>query len=221
MVFDREPPYRIALPWKWSLSGKDAVDSLNPAKIVKPAGEVTSMVLMVRTTKTPAVTITRQAIDTDKLVYIAVANKRIKYPKGKSKIVYIGTTKNGADRIAASAAKKAKSMLGIHGVTHLEIFVITSSTTDRVKTWLILERGLLISFRERFGAQPKCNIVGKKMKWSNETEYFRRERLDGVIEKYSKIGISLPTEVECIQLATLRQPSFIQEQPRRRAKEIE
>jgi hypothetical protein len=153
------------------------------------------MVLTVRTTKTPAVTITRQAIDAAKLVYIAVANKLITYPQGQSKIVYIGTTKNGADRIAASAANKAKEMLGIHGVTHLEIFVITSTTQGDTKTWLILERGLLLSFRERFGVQPRCNIVGKSMKWSNETEYFTRGRLDRVIEKYSTIGISLSAEI--------------------------
>ena len=103
------------------------------------------MVLTVQTTNSPALTITRQATKATELVYIAVANRPIKYPHGQSKIVYIGTTKNGAERIAASAAKKAKDMLGIFGVTHLEFFVVTCTSKGGVKTWHKLERGLLLS----------------------------------------------------------------------------
>ena len=56
--------------------------------------------LTIKTTKHPAVTINRNAIVTDRLVYIAVANKKFHYPNGDSQIVYIGTTKAGAIRIA-------------------------------------------------------------------------------------------------------------------------
>ena len=143
------------------------------------------MVLTVQTTAKPAVTITRTATKAQELVYIAVANKKIKYPGGNSRIVYIGTTKNGADRIAASAAAKANQMLGLHGVQHLELFVVTSSSIKGVKTWHKLERGLLLAFREKFGKPPECNIVGKKMRWTDELQYFTRKRLDGVIDQYS------------------------------------
>ena len=140
--------------------------------------------LTVQTTSRPAVTITRTATKSTELVYIGVANRQVRYSAGQSKIVYIGTTKNGADRIAASAAKKAKDMLEVHGITHLEFFVVTSSRKDGIKTWHKLERGLLLAFREKFGSQPQCNIAGKRMKWSDELTYFTRERLDGVIKKY-------------------------------------
>ncbi len=143
------------------------------------------MVLTVQTTKKPAVTITRTATNAKELVYIAVANKAVKYPMGKSRIIYIGTSKNGADRIAASAANKAKQMLGLHGVTHLELFVVTSTSKGGVKTWSKLERGLLLAFREMLGAPPECNIAGKKMKWTDELNFFTRARLDGVIRQYS------------------------------------
>jgi hypothetical protein len=144
------------------------------------------MKLTVQTTKKPAVTITRHATKSKELVYIAVANRPVKYPDGEPRIVYIGTTKNGAERIAASAAKKAGDMLGIFGVSHLEFFVVTSSPHGPIKTWLKLERGLLLVFREKFGTQPRCNFVGKKMKWSDELEYFTRYRLDGIIDQYSQ-----------------------------------
>lgn len=79
--------------------------------------------LTIKSPKLPAVTITREAVKSDKLVYFAVANKALSYPNGmKSRIVYIGTTKNGAHRMAASAASKALDMLGLHGIKHLEFF---------------------------------------------------------------------------------------------------
>ena len=143
------------------------------------------MVLTVQTTKNPAVTITRTATKSSQLVYLAVANKSIQYSSGRSRIVSIGTTKNGAERIAASAAAKAAQMLGLHGVTHLEFFVVTSSSMAKVKTWHKLERGLILSFKEEFGEPPKCNIVGKNMIWTDELNYFTEARLRGVILQYS------------------------------------
>jgi hypothetical protein len=143
------------------------------------------MVLTIQTTSNPALTITRTATQATQLVYVALANKKIKYACGDSRIVYIGTTKNGVERIAASAAQKAKEMLGLFGVTHLEFFVITSTSLAGIKTWHKLERGLLLAFREKFGEVPRCNIVGKNMKWTDELIYFTRSRLDGVIDQYS------------------------------------
>lgn len=143
------------------------------------------MVLTVQTSIRPAVTITRTATKATELVYIAVANKAIKYPLGKSRIIYIGTTKNGAERIAASAAAKAGQMLGLHGVKHLELFVVTSTSMSKVKTWHKLERGLILSFKDQYGEPPKCNIVGKKMRWTDELTYFTKGRLGGVISQYS------------------------------------
>lgn len=143
------------------------------------------MVLTIQTTKKPAVTITRTATKASELVYIAVANKTINYSFGKSRIVYIGTTKNGAERIAASAAAKAAQMLGLHGVKHLELFVVTSTSMSKIKTWHKLERGLILAFKDKYGEPPKCNIVGKNMRWTDEQIYFTKERLNGVIFKYS------------------------------------
>lgn len=143
------------------------------------------MVLTIQTQTKPAVTITRTATKSKELVYVAVANKKIKYTGGQSRIVYIGTTKKGAERIAASAAAKANQMLGLHGVQHLEFFVVTSTTTTAVKTWHKLERGLLLAFKGKFGEPPKCNVVGKRMRWTDELTYFTRARLDGLIDHYS------------------------------------
>src|SRR5690348_927926 len=104
-------------------------------------------VLTVKSPKSPSVTITREAVKSEKLVYIAVANKKLSYPNGKSKVAYIGTTKNGAHRMAASAASKAIEMLELRGIRTLEFFAVTCKSRQKVQTWKKLERALLLTFR--------------------------------------------------------------------------
>ncbi len=141
--------------------------------------------LRIKAAPNPALTINRAAIEGDRLVYLAVANKRIHYSYGSSHIVYIGTTKSGASRIAASAAAKASEMLSLHGVRHLEFHVVTCGGRRRVKTWVKLERGLLLTFREVFGEIPRCNRQGHHITWTDELAYFTEGRLRQIIERYS------------------------------------
>ena len=141
--------------------------------------------LSIQTTKRPAVTITPPAVRAKTLVYIGVANKALKYPAGRSRIVYIGTTQAGATRVAHSAALKARTLLPIRGISKLEFYVITCKSIPDVKTWLKLERALLIKFREMYGDIPTGNKAGKSMRWRDEIEYFTHYRLRSVIEKYS------------------------------------
>jgi len=133
----------------------------------------------------PALRATRVSIGKLKLVYVLVADKRLKYPKGKSAIAYIGTTKHGLRRVAASAAKRAEQILGLRGVRSLAARVVTCQPRQRVKTWRVLERALLLKFKERFGATPKCNTHGKRMKERDEFEYFRARRILNVLEELS------------------------------------
>jgi hypothetical protein len=50
------------------------------------------------------------------MVYILAANKDFKYQNGRSRIIYIGATKRGAGRPAASAVNKASQAFGkLHG----------------------------------------------------------------------------------------------------------
>jgi predicted GIY-YIG superfamily endonuclease len=100
---------------------------------------------------TPAITITRIALHADRLVYFAVTNKRMKYEYGASRIVYIGTTKKGVNRIASSAAGQGEALLSDRGIKRLEFYTITCSARQAVQTWRKLERALLIRFREKFG----------------------------------------------------------------------
>jgi hypothetical protein len=146
------------------------------------------LTLTIRTSAKPALTITRTAVQSADLVYVAVANVPVKYPNGYSRIVYIGKTAKGAKRIAQSAAAKANEMLGLFGVSHLELFVVTCSAVagnNSVDAIHKLERGLILAFKDNFGEPPRCNTAGKKMIWTDEENFFTYYRLNSVIEKYS------------------------------------
>jgi hypothetical protein len=114
-----------------------------------------------------------------------VTDKRLKYPNGKSRVAYIGTTKRGIRRVASSAARHADEILSLRGVRSFDARVVTCQPRQRVKTWLVLERALLVVFRELYGSQPRCNSHGKKFKARDEFEYFRHKRIREIIEEVS------------------------------------
>lgn len=134
---------------------------------------------------TPAITITRSALAASELVYIATANKKLSYPHGKSRIVYIGTTKNGAARVASSAAWKGDALLNHRGIHTLEFYAVACPPVKKHKTWRKFERALLIRFRERFGVVPMGNKQGKSLTWHDEYDFVTPAVVDKTIDYYS------------------------------------
>lgn len=141
--------------------------------------------LTIRKPAIPVIVIARAALHEQRLVYLACANKLIKYERGRSRIVYIGTTKNGIDRIAASAARTAKRFLNHHGVQSLECFVVTCRRRPGLSTWKKLERSLLLAFKDVFGQVPLGNTQGKNTFWDDELSYFKLKRLRDVVSSHS------------------------------------
>jgi len=141
--------------------------------------------LHIKTTRKPVIVVARTALHEKKLVYVACANKTLRYPRSRSRIVYIGTTKNGISRIAASAARAAKRFLSLHGVRSLELFVVTCRARPGMQSWRKLERGLLLAFKDEFGEVPVGNTQGKNSFWNDEANYFKISRLRSVIAAYS------------------------------------
>ena len=125
----------------------------------------------------------RVTIGRSKLVYVLIADKRLRYPIGKSRIAYIGTTKKGLVRIAQSMASRAEEVLSIRGVRTVHARIVTCRPRRNVKTWLKLERALILSFRKRFGDVPALNSHGKKMKTVDEDRYFSPASIENVIDE--------------------------------------
>src|SRR5271157_5701166 len=116
--------------------------------------------LKIRSSKTSLLTLTRSRQWTDKMVYILAANRFIKYSNGRSRIIYIGTTKKGAGRPAASAVNKASKVFNkLHGVKTIEVHIATCGPRQAMQTWRRLESSLLDTFRKRYFELPKYNKV--------------------------------------------------------------
>ena len=129
-----------------------------------------------------AMQVTRVSVGKKKLVYVIVAQKKLKYPWGRSRIAYIGTTKKGMARFAQSAAAKAEAVLGLYGIREMEVRIITCDARQSVKTWVKLERALLLAFRERYGRVPICNTVGGKIKRTDEDVYFAQKPIGKILD---------------------------------------
>ncbi len=138
--------------------------------------------LNVKLNRKVAMTVTRVSISGNKLVYVIQAQKKLRYPWGHSRVAYIGTTKNGMRRFAHSAAVKAGDVLNLHGIREMEVRIITCGSRQGVRGWSKLERALLLTFRERYGEIPRCNKMGKNMRWTDEDAYFSRRRISKILD---------------------------------------
>ncbi len=132
-----------------------------------------------------AIKATRVSIGKEKLVYLLVADKKLKYSTGKSRIAYIGTTKKGVSRIAQSVAARAEDILSLRGVRAFHARVVTCPPRQKVRTWHKLERALLLEFRRAYGEVPLCNSHGSKIKETDEFTYFRKAGVAAIIEELS------------------------------------
>ena len=119
------------------------------------------------------------------MVYALVASKMLKYPYGKSKIAYIGTTKKGIQRVAQSVAFRADRILSLHGVHSFEARIVSCRRRQNVSTWKKLEDALLLEFRKEFGRVPRFNQKGAKMHESDEFDYFNENRIREIIDRLS------------------------------------
>src|SRR5262245_30590068 len=122
-----------------------------------------------------AIEVTRIAVGNQKLVYVLVADRKFSYPYGKSVVAYIGTTEKGIERVASSAAERAEDILSRFGVKKVTARIVTCAPRQKVKTWVKLERAMLLSFRAEFGSVPVCNSHGRQIKETDEYDYFARD----------------------------------------------
>ena len=139
--------------------------------------------LRLRLRRDEALRATRVTVGKNALAYFLIADKRLKYKKGKSRIVYIGTTQKGIARLAQSVAYRSETILKLHGVHTFHVRIVTCTPRKHVKTWRTLERALLLAFRKQLGDVPRCNAQGKKITERDEFKYFARTAIDNVIDE--------------------------------------
>jgi hypothetical protein len=125
--------------------------------------------LKIRPSKTALLTLTRSHRWTNRMVYILAANKHQRYKDkdsktvGRSRIIYIGTTKRGAGRPAASAVNKASEVFyHLRGVRTIDVHTVTCHANNQKHAWKKLEAALIDTFRRRYFQLPKYNKVRPK-----------------------------------------------------------
>jgi hypothetical protein len=133
----------------------------------------------------PALSTNRVSIGRDRLVYILITDKRLRYSNDVSRIAYIGTTKRGLARISQSVAGRAESILSIRGVRSFHARIVTCRRRQNLKSWHKLERALLLCFKSRFGNVPVCNGTGTRMRETDEFRYFSKAAVMNVIAELS------------------------------------
>jgi hypothetical protein len=144
--------------------------------------------LKVSLKRKPALTIRRVALEHERLVYVICADKKLKYENGYSQIAYFGTTKNGISRVATSAAFRSWDVLWSRGVQSADVRIVTCRPRQGFKSWLKLERALILAFWQKFGEPPMCNIQGRAMKLKDEFDRFSFDRLSQIIDTLSDEG---------------------------------
>lgn len=111
--------------------------------------------------RSPTIRVSADGMEHDQLVYAMVADRKQKYPGGRSRIVYIGRTEKGVKRLASSAAERAKPILALWGVGKFWVHVFTSPRRQRIQMRKELERALLKQFKIMYGEVPLLNKQGK------------------------------------------------------------
>jgi hypothetical protein len=125
--------------------------------------------LKISYSKKPLLTVTRSRRWSSRMVYILVGNRYFPYKDLRSKtvgwssILYIGTTKKGPGRPAASAVSKASEVFyHLHGVRTIDVYIVTSAAHNVKLTWKKLEAALIDAFWKRYFDLPRCNKVKPK-----------------------------------------------------------
>ncbi len=127
----------------------------------------------------------RKVLSKNRLVYILAARRPRRYAEGRSRIVYIGRTGKGVDRIARSVAFRAQRVFGKLRQRRLDVHIVSCSSRAGMRSWEYLERALLAVFRGLYHELPLENRQGKKLRWGGKLDrLFRRRAVEKVLQYF-------------------------------------
>jgi hypothetical protein len=140
--------------------------------------------LRIKPSRQPVMVVYRKAVQSTRLVYLICIPSSRKYPKGRSRIIYIGTTEKGVHRAASSMSSKAIDFLETRGVKRLDVYFVTCPPRTGLSSWRRLERDPLITFKNEYGVVPASNRSGKNFTVERLSGYFPYRRLVKVLDTY-------------------------------------
>lgn len=132
-----------------------------------------------------AMMVHRRILAKHRVVYLLAAPRPLKYRDGKSRIVYIGTTGKGVDRIAKSVAYRAQNVLRRRGLRELDVHIVSCGARPGMRSWEYLEDALLAAFRGLYHQLPNQNRQGKRLRWGEKLDrLFRRRAVERVLRHF-------------------------------------
>ena len=130
--------------------------------------------------------IMRDALESECVSYIILANRRMQYRNGGSKIIYIGETMDGIRRVAESTASRTK-IFKEHGVKEIKTYIISCEPRQREREmWedvQNLERAMLKVFEELYGEIPKLNRNGAGPRAQDALNCFSETRIHQILQR--------------------------------------
>jgi hypothetical protein len=87
--------------------------------------------------------------------------------------------------MASSIAHKAVDFLKAWGVKTLDVYLVECPPRPGLRSWLRLERDLLIAFKIEYGSIPLANKAGKNFVPDKLSGLFQYRRLVNVLNWYS------------------------------------
>jgi len=143
------------------------------------------MRLMPTVSKDSAMTLHRDILKREKVVYVIIAPKPVKYKFGRSTIAYIGTTRKGANRVAPSAAFRAQEVFDKRGFRELHVRLVScKGKPGKVAWWKVLESSLLACFFKEYMDRPLCNKKGPRRFDPTWWRFFRKERIEKIVRRF-------------------------------------
>jgi len=132
-----------------------------------------------------AMTVHRRILRKNRIVYLLAGKNSFKYKGGRSHVAYVGSSKYGAWRIAASFPDRAEEIFSRWGSKEMQVFIASCEGRPGLQSWKYLERALLAEFLSFYRELPFCNKQGKKYKFDGKLyKMFSRKRIHRILMRF-------------------------------------
>lgn len=120
-------------------------------------------------------------------IYVLVSPRRHWYPKGRSRVLYIGRTRMGAERVLSSVSERIwQAFPKLHGVDSLDVYIVDWRGRKALNSSRYAERAFLVSFRQLYGTVPRLNDKGKGMKSEGAFDWFNRDPIVRYLRQFGR-----------------------------------
>ena len=130
--------------------------------------------------------IMRDALENKCVSYIILANRRLQYENGGSKIIYIGQTIDGIRRVAESTASRTE-IFEQYDVREIKTYIVSCEPRQEERDmWgdvQNLERAILKVFEEFYGEIPKLNRNGAGPHAQDALDCFSETRIREILRR--------------------------------------